>query len=117
MEAIEKVLEALEECGEAAAFYKDDRIVEANGRFAALFDRERDECRDLPVMNICHEDSMEMVRDYMRRRRFGDVSVPRTYSASFVSDEDTKMDLQVTVVETGNTGGAYLTILAATGSA
>ena len=110
MTCMEKLLDALADCGEAAAFYKEQHIVHANRLFADLFEKDPEECQGLSIVEICHEESIEMIRDFMRRRAHGDVDVPTTYSASFRTAHDPKLDLRVTVIRTKNTEGAYLAI-------
>lgn len=110
MTCMENLLEALADCGEAAAFYKEQHFVHANRLFADLFERDLGECKDLPIVEIYHEESIEMIRDFMRRRAHGDIDVPTTYSASFRTAHDPKLDLRVTVIRTENTEGAYLAI-------
>ncbi len=108
---MENLLDALERCGEAAAFYKGQDILMANSLFATLFEKEAEECRDLPIMEICHEDSVEMIFDFIKRRGYGNHNVPTTYSASFRTRHNPKLNLQITIIETKNTEGAYLAIL------
>ena len=107
---MEKLLDALADCGEAAVFYKNQTILHANRLFADLFERDPDQCMDLPIVEICHEESIEMIRDFMRRRAHGDHDVPTTYPASFRTAHDPKLNLRVTVIRTKNTEGAYLAI-------
>ncbi len=110
MTCMEKLLDAMEDCGEAAAFYKSQTILYANRLFADLFEKDPDECRGLQIVEICHEESIEMIRDFMRRRAHGDDDVPTTYPASFRTAHDQKLNLRVTVIRTENTEGAYLAI-------
>jgi len=107
---MEKLLDALADCGEAAVFYKTQTILLANRLFADLFERNPDQCEGLPIVEICHEESIEMIRDFMRRRAHGDHDVPTTYAASFRTAHDPKLNLRVTVIRTKNTEGAYLAI-------
>lgn len=109
-EVMERLLKSLEECGKIAAFYKGQNILMANSLFADLFDRDIEECRGLSIMEICHEESLDMIRDYIRRREYGDLGVPTTYAASFVTPGNIRLDLMVTVIKTQNTGGALLGI-------
>ena len=115
MACMENLLDALEECGEASAFYKKDKILMANEHFAELFEKSPEECKDLPIMDICHVESMEMVDDYMKRRVHGDPDVPKVYSASFVKADDSRIKLEVNVLETKNTDGAFLAVVSKTG--
>lgn len=109
-EVMGRMLEALEECGKIAAFYKGQSILMANNLFADMFDRDIEECRGLSIIEICHEESLEMIRDYIRRREYGDHDVPTTYAASFVTPQNIRLNLLVTVIKTQNTGGALLGI-------
>ena len=110
MTCMENLLDALADCGEAAIFYKEQNIVLANRLFAALFEMAPDECKGLPIVEICHEESIEMVRDFMRRRAHGDHDIPTTYTASFRTAHDPKLNLRITVIRTENTEGAFLAI-------
>ena len=116
MKCAENLLAALEDCGEAAAFYKGQHIMFANRLFAELFDISPDECQGLSIVELCHEESIEMIRDYIKRRAFGDHDVPTTYPASFRAAHDSKFNLMVTVIKTKNTEGAFLAIFQKTDS-
>lgn len=109
-EVMERMLGSLEECGKIAVFYKGQSILLANNLFADLFDRDIEECRGLSIFEICHEESLDMIRDYIRRREYGDHGVPTTYAASFVTPQNIRLDLMVTIIKTQNTGGALLGI-------
>ncbi|UCF06256.1 MAG: response regulator [bacterium] len=107
---MKRLLEALEACGKIAAFYKGQNILMANNLFADLFERDIEECRGLSILEICHEESIDMIRDYIHRREFGDHNVPSTYVASFTTPRNIRLDLVITVVKTRNTDGALLGI-------
>jgi CheY-like chemotaxis protein len=109
-ELMERLLEALEACGKIAAFYKGQNILMANSLFADLFGRDIEECRGLSILEICHEESLDMIRDYVRRREYGDHGVPTTFAASFVTPHTIRLDLVITVISTKNTRGALLGI-------
>jgi len=111
MDKMEKLLDAMADCGEAAVFYKGKNILLANRLFAELFGMEQEECRDLPIVNILHVDSIEMIRDFIRRRAHGDPDVPAVYTADFRSESESKLPLQLTIVKTSDTEGALLVIL------
>ena len=115
MKCMENLLSAFEDCGEAAAFYRGDRILKVNGLFAALFGMDKEEFEDLPIVDICHEESIERIRDFIRRRAHGDQDVPKTYTDVFLAAEDKKLKLQVTVLKTRHTEGAFLAIVEKTG--
>ncbi|MBN2070180.1 MAG: hypothetical protein JW814_01885 [Candidatus Krumholzibacteriota bacterium] len=110
MKCMENLLDALADCGEAALFYRGQHVIRANRLLAALFEREQDEFDDLPVVDLCHEDSMEMILDFIKRRAFGDLNLPTTYRAYFITASNSKLELQITVIKTTNTEGAYLAI-------
>ena len=110
MTCMENLLDALSDCGKAAVFYKGQDILLANRLFADLFERDPDECKGLPIVEICHEESMEMIRDFIRRRDHGDHDVPTTYPASFRTAHNPKLKLRITIMRTKNTEGAYLAI-------
>lgn len=109
-EIMEKLLEALAACGKTAAFYKGQSILLANKLFADLFERDIEECRGLSIFEICHEESLDMIRDYIRRREHGDHDVPTSHVASFRTPKNNRLDMVITVVRTRNTGGALLGI-------
>jgi len=108
---MERLLDALADCGEAAVFYKGKNILMANCPFAEMFGVEKDRCRDLPIIDILHEGSMEMVQDFMRRRIRGDSSVPEVYTADFRTENEPRVPLHLIVVRTSNTDGAVLVIV------
>ena len=76
MECMDKLLEGLAECGEAAAFYRGTEIVKANSLFADLFERDVKDFAGLPVVDICHIESIELIQDFIRRRAHGDPDLP-----------------------------------------
>jgi hypothetical protein len=108
---MEKLLEAMDDCGEAAIFYKGKKILFANRRFADIFEMEQDQCRDLPIINILHEGSIEMIQDFIRRRAHGDTEVPAVYTAEFRTKSEPRLPLRLTVVKTGATDGAVLVVI------
>ena len=110
-EVMEKLLEKLEECGEVAFFYKGQNILLANKLFADLFERDIEECKGLTIIEICHEESIDMIRDFIRRRKHGDHDVPITYEAVFRTPKNPKKAMMITVIKTKNTEGALLGIL------
>lgn len=111
MTNMEKLLDALDECGEAAVFYKGKNVLLANRLFSEMFEIEQDKCKGLPIMGILHEESIEMVTDFIRRRVHGDPTIPAAYTADFRTKNESKVPLQLTVVKTSNTDGALLVIL------
>ncbi|UCF06270.1 MAG: PAS domain-containing protein [bacterium] len=111
MQRMKNLLDALAECGEMAAFYKGQKIVMVNGLLADLFGREIDEFEGLPIVEILNEESIDLIRDFIRRREHGDSGVPITYKAAFRTPDNPKTYLTLTVLKTSNTGGALLVIL------
>lgn len=111
MDCMRKLLDALGECGEAAMIYRGHRIVWANGRFAALFERTVEECEGLEIVELCHNESIEMIRDFMHRRALGDPDVPCTYSAAFRTDGRPRMMLALTAIKLARMDDAVLVIV------
>lgn len=111
MDCMVKLLAALAECGEAAMVYRGHRIVWANGPFAALFERTVDECEGLEIVELCHNESIEMIRDFMHRRALGDQDVPCTYSAAFRTASKQRMMLTLTVVKLAKMHDSVLVIV------
>jgi len=105
------LLQGLEEFDEPAAYYKGNRIVQTNQKFADLFERDIAEFNNLPIIDICHNESIEMIRDFIRRRVHNDVDVPTHYEAAFRTKTRPKVMMTVDVLKLHNTEGAVLTIL------
>lgn len=110
-EVMGKLLKALEECGEIAAFYKGESLLMANELFADLFGKDVEEFKGLSILEIFHEESFDLIRDFIRRREYGDRNVPTTYKAAFRTPNNPKAYMIVTVLKTINTEGAFLIIL------
>lgn len=111
MTNMEKLLEAMDDCGEAAIFYKGKKVMLANRRFAELLEIEQEKCEGLPIIDLLHEESIEMIQDFIRRRVHGDIDVPAAYTAYFRTKSESKLPLQLTVVKTSATDGALLVVL------
>jgi hypothetical protein len=105
------LLQGLEEFDEPAAFYRGNKIVQANQKFADLFERDIAEFNDLPIIDICHNESIEMVRDFIRRRAHQDTDVPKHYEAAFRTASRPRVMMTVDVLKLQNTEGAVLAIL------
>jgi PAS domain-containing protein len=105
------LLQGLEEFDEPAAFYRGNRIVQANQKFADLFERDIAEFSDLPIIDICHNESIEMIRDFIRRRAHQDTDVPRHYEAAFRTASRPRVMMTVDVLKLHNTEGAVLAVL------
>jgi hypothetical protein len=105
------VLQGLEQFDEPAAFYKGNRIIQANRKFAELFERDISEFNDLPIIEICHNESIEMIRDFIRRRMHDDIDVPRHYEAAFRTASRPKVMMTVDVLKLHDDEGSILAIL------
>jgi hypothetical protein len=105
------LLQGLEKFDEPAAFYKGNKIVQANQKFADLFERDIAEFNDLPIIDICHNESIEMIQDFIRRRAHSDMDVPSHYEAAFRTNSRSKVVMTVDVLKLQNTEGTVLTIL------
>ncbi len=110
-QCVDMLLQGLEEFDEPAAYYKGNRIVQTNQKFADLFERDIAEFNNLPIIDICHNESIEMIRDFIRRRAHNDVDVPTHYEAAFRTKTRPKVMMTVDVLKLHNTEGAVLTIL------
>jgi hypothetical protein len=110
-QCVDMLLQGLEEFEEPAAYYKGNRIVQANQKFADLFERDIAEFNDLPIIDICHNESIEMIRDFIRRRAHNDVDVPMHYEAAFRTTNRPRVMMTVDVLKLHNTEGAVLAIL------
>jgi hypothetical protein len=108
---MEKLLDGFNECGEAAAFYKGKKILLANELFAELLERKVEDCAGLPIMDICHYESIEMIQDFIRRRARDDHSLPASYDAVFKTPSEPRVVVTLTVIKPKNTGDASLVIL------
>lgn len=111
MSNMKRLLDVLDDCEEAAAFYKGRNLLLVNERFADIFGRSVDECEGLPIMEICHNDSIEMIGDYIHRRAANDPTVPSVYEAAFRTPDNPKLMLMVNVLEIKKTDGAVLVLL------
>ena len=111
MDKMEKLLDALADCGEAALFYKGKNVLMANRLFSEMFELDMEKCRNLPIIEILHEESIEMITDFIRRRAHGDTALPAVYTADFRTKSIPKLPLQLTVVKTSDTEKALLVIL------
>ena len=108
MDCKQNLLEAFQACGEAAILYRGQNILMANENFASLFERTVDECAGLPILEICHNESIEMIQDYIRRRAHGDHDLPSSYEAAFRTPGDPKVTMHLTVVKLRNVDGALV---------
>jgi hypothetical protein len=99
MDKRDQLVEILGEFGEAAAFYKGQKILMANDLFAELFERKREECAGLPINEIVHNESIEMIQDFIRRRAKEDTGVPTLYKAAFKTPSNPKIELKLFVLK------------------
>jgi len=111
MGCMEKLLEALDDCGEAALFYKGTSILMANGRFAEMFGRSEEECSGMEILEICHNESIEMIRDFMHRRAVGDPGLPSAYEAFFRTPERPRVSMRLNVIRISGADGALLVLV------
>ncbi len=111
MDNMKRLLDVLDDCEEAAGFYKGKKLLIVNKRFADIFGLSVDECAGLPIVEICHNDSIEMIGDFIHRRAANDPSVPSLYEAAFRTPDDPKHMLTVNVLKIKKTDGAVLVLL------
>ena len=110
-QCVDMLLQGLEKFDEPAAFYKGNKIVQANQKFADLFERDIADFNDLPIIDICHNESIEMIQDFIKRRAHNDTDLPRHYEAAFRTTSRSKVLMNVDVLKIQNTEVAVLTIL------
>jgi PAS domain-containing protein len=99
MDKLKMLLEAFAGCGEAAAVYKGQSFNHANDLFAGIFERDQAEFEGLPILDVCHEESIEMIRDFMHRRTIEDHGVPINYSSTFITSKREKIELNVIAIK------------------
>ena len=112
-QCVDMLLQGLEEFDEPAAFYRGNKIIQTNQKFADLFERDIAEFNNLPIIDICHNESIEMIQDFIRRRAHKDVDVPTHYEAAFRTKSQPKVMMTVDVLQLHNTEGGVLAILRA----
>jgi len=110
-QCVDLLLQGLEEFDEPAAFYKGNRIVQANQKFADLFERDIAEFNDLPIIDICHNESIEMIQDFIRRRVHRDVDIPMHYEAAFRTTNRSRVMMTVDVLRLHSTVDTVLAII------
>ncbi|MBD3178719.1 MAG: hypothetical protein GF417_03455 [Candidatus Latescibacteria bacterium] len=111
MDCRKRMLEALNECGEAALFYSGMNILEVNELFAEMFEKTVAECSGMSILSICHNESTEKIRDFIHRRKTGDPNVPIHYQAKFVTPSDPEVTLSLTVLKLRDVKKAVLVIV------
>lgn len=99
MDNLGKLIEAFAGCGEAAAIYKGQNFIKANDLFAQIFERETAEFEGLPIIDVCHNDSIEMIRDFMQRRAIEERGVPINYTSAFITRDQQKIKLNVIAIK------------------
>jgi len=99
MDCEKEMLEVLNQCGEAAVFYSGLNIVRANENFAGIFGKTADQCEGISILDLCHNESTERIRDNIQRRKSGDHNVPIHYQAKFVTPDNPEQILSLTVLK------------------
>ncbi len=95
MDNLKMLLDAFAGYGEAAATYKGQSFTGVNEPFARIFEREQSEFEGLPILDVCHDESIEMIRDFMHRRAIEDHGVPINYTSTFITSGREKIKLNV----------------------
>ena len=111
MENLKKLVDAFGECGEAAALYRGQNFLMVNDLFAGIFERSPEEFENLPFLDICHNDSIEMIRDFMHRRAIEDHGVPTSYTSGFITAHQAKIALNVIALKLKKAQDAVLVIV------
>lgn len=111
MTSQEQLIEAFGELGEAAGIYKGPNIRVVNDRFAEFLERSKEEFVNLPITEIIHNDSIEMIQDYRRRRTHEDHGVPTTYTAYFKTPKTPMIELKLFVLRLKHGEGEVLVLL------
>ena len=111
MDSREKLIEAFNECGEAAAFYKGQRFLMVNDLFAELIERNKEDCKNLAINDVVHNDSIEMIQDFIRRRAHHDLDVPITYNAFFKIPSNPRIEMKVLALRLRNSEGESLVLV------
>lgn len=111
MENLKKLIEAFDELGEAAAVYKNQKFIVVNGLFAEIFERDVDSFEDLPILEVCHNESIEMIRDFMQRRTVENHGVPMNYTCAFRTPNQPKIMLNVIAIKLKRADSGVLIII------
>lgn len=111
MDNLKNLIEAFAGCGEAAAIYKGQSFIMANDLFARIFEREPADFEELPIIDVCHNDSIEMIRDFMHRRAIENHGVPINYTCAFITSSREKILLNVVVIKMKNADDNILLIV------
>ena len=111
MEKQWKLLDALQECGEAAAIYKGQIFLAVNRNLADLLEKDPEEMEGTSINSICHEGSIEMIQDFIHRRIHQDRDVPTSYECAFTTPSNPKIVMKVIAVPLKSCDEAVLVIL------
>ena len=111
MDCTTKLIAAFEECGEAAAVYRGQAFLAVNRSFAGIFERDPADFEGMPIMEICHEESIDMIQDFIRRRAHEDIDVPTAYEAVFRSPARPRIRLKLIVLKLKKNEGTVLAIV------
>jgi len=98
MDDLKRLLEAFAGCGEAAAIYKGQIFLHVNDLFAQIFEREPVDFEGLPILDVCHNESIDMIRDFMHRRAIENHGVPTNYTCAFITGKQEKIMLNVIAI-------------------
>ena len=111
MERLRKLISAFNELGEAASVYKNQKFIVVNDLFAEIFEREIETLEGLPLLEICHNESIEMIRDFMQRRTVEDHGVPMNYNCTFITPNQPKLILNVIAIRLRDADDGVLVIV------
>jgi PAS domain-containing protein len=111
MNNLKKLVDAFGACGEAAAIYRGQNFLMVNDLFARIFEREPETFKDLPFLEVCHNESIEMIRDFMHRRAIEDHGVPTNYTSAFITADMTKIILHVIAIKLKKADDSVLIIV------
>ena len=111
MDDLKKLIGAFNELGEAAAVYKNQEFIAVNDLFAEIFEREVEAFDGLPLLEICHNESIEMIRDFMHRRTIENHGVPMNYTCAFMTPNQAKLMLNVIAIKLKKTDAGVLVIV------
>jgi PAS domain-containing protein len=111
MDKLKKLIDAFNELGEAASVYKNQQFTVVNDLFAEIFEREVDAFEGLPIIEVCHNESIEMIRDFMHRRAVENHGVPMNYKCTFRTPNQPKLMLDVIAIRLRDADDGVLIIV------
>jgi PAS domain-containing protein len=111
MEKMQRLVEAFDELSEAAAVYKHQKFAVVNDLFAEIFEQNKEDLADMPVLEVCHNESIEMIRDFMQRRAIENHGVPMNYTCAFRTPNQPKIMLNVIAIRLKNADDGVLVIV------